>query len=352
MMVVLSGAFAERVASVDLLVARATGAWLERVPPSVRLLELGGHGVLAALPRLAGYLRRERPEALLATLDHANLVAVWARALAGGPTRIVLREAADPAARDLDSFRDRIVDRLLASGYRRADAVVAVAHALKASLVEAKDLDPDRLVVIPNPVPVDDIRSRAQEPLDQPWFRQPIPVIVAAGRLTRQKDFPTLLRAFALLRRRQAARLVILGDGSDRAELEAEAGRLGIVEEVAFPGFQANPYPWFRRAAVVALSSRFEGMPNVLLEAMALGRPVVATDCPTGPAEILEHGRLGALVPVGDASALADGLASTLAGTHPPPQVLQAVAERHAPGAVVDRYLDVLLARPLHARAA
>ena len=351
-MVTLAGAFAARDLRVELLVAKAVGPWLERLDPAVELRELGGMGVLAALPRLVAYLRRERPAALLSTLDHANLVAVWARALAGGTTRVVLREAANPADRILATFRDRAVDRLLARGYRRADAVVALAEAMKASLVHDTGLDARRVTVVPNPVPVDEVRRAAASEPDHPWFAERAPVIVAAGRLTGQKDFATLLRAFATLPASAEARLAVLGEGPERPALESLARELGVAERVALPGFRANPYPWYRRAAVVALSSRFEGMPNVLLEAMALGRPVVATDCPTGPAEVLEGGRLGRLVPVGDADALAVALAATLAGDHAPASALRAAAERHRLPDVADRYLEILGLERLHARAA
>jgi glycosyltransferase involved in cell wall biosynthesis len=138
------------------------------------------------------------------------------------------------------------------------------------------------------------------------------PVVLAAGRLERQKDFPTLLRAFALLRAERPVRLVVLGEGAWRERLAALAATLGVAADVDLPGFQPNPYPFLARTRVFALSSRWEGSPNVLTEAMALGTPVVATDCPSGPREILADGRYGPLVPMGDAPALAAALARAL----------------------------------------
>ena len=169
-----------------------------------------------------------------------------------------------------------------------------------------------------NPVVTPDLLEQAAAPLDHPWFGpdQP-PVILGVGRLHPQKDYPTLLRAFAKLRAQRQARLVIIGEGGERPALESLAAELGVDGDVDLPGFTRNPYRFMGRAAIVALSSRWEGSPNILVEAMACGTPVVATDCPSGPAETLENGRYGRLVPMGDPAALADALGRTLDA--PPP---------------------------------
>ena len=151
------------------------------------------------------------------------------------------------------------------------------------------------------------------EPFDHPWFAPGAPpVILGAGRLTEQKDFPTLIRAFALVRKKHPARLMILGEGEERSKLETLVQELGLEKEVSLPGFVDNPYKYMKRAAVFVLSSRWEGFPNVLVEAMALGTPVVSTDCPNGPAEILENGKWGELVPVGETQSLASAVLRTL----------------------------------------
>jgi glycosyltransferase involved in cell wall biosynthesis len=169
-----------------------------------------------------------------------------------------------------------------------------------------------------------------------------IPVILAVGRLHRQKDFPTLIGAFARLRAERPARLVILGEGKLRPALEKVARRLGVGGDVDLPGYRDNPFAWMARAAVFALSSTFEGTANVLIEAMACGCPVVSTDCPHGPREVLDNGRYGPLVPVGDSAALAHAIAAVL-DNPPDREVLRSRAALYDRDTNIDRYLQVLL---------
>jgi glycosyltransferase involved in cell wall biosynthesis len=197
--------------------------------------------------------------------------------------------------------------------YPSADAVVAVSNGVAQDLKKNAGLSPSLLRVIPNPVITPELISKAQEPLDHPWFKEGAePVLLGVGRLTRQKDFPTLLRAFALVRKNRSCHLMILGEGRNRAALKTISAGLGIRDDVAMPGFMENPYPYMNKAALFVLSSRWEGSPNVLTEALALGTPVVSTDCPSGPKEILDHGRFGPLVPMGEPDAMAHAILTTL----------------------------------------
>jgi glycosyltransferase involved in cell wall biosynthesis len=203
-------------------------------------------------------------------------------------------------------------------------------------------LPADRVVVIRNPVvtPAVDVLSR--EPVLHPWFRQTaIPVIMGAGRLTAQKDFPLLIRAVARVRKQRPCRLVILGQGELRGELEALAESLGIGSEVWLAGHVANPLAFMAKASVFVLSSIWEGSPNVLTEALAVGTPAVATDCPSGPREILGGGEFGPLVPVGDLPALADAILATLNNPLPATVLRRAVAE-YSSHTSARRYLEVL----------
>jgi len=168
-----------------------------------------------------------------------------------------------------------------------------------------------------------------------------LPSLSGAGRLTRQKDFATLIHAFALLNARRPARLIILGEGRMRGELEALASELSIADRVALPGYVQNPHAWMAKAALFVLSSRWEGSPNVLTEALALGTPVVSADCPSGPREVLAGGRYGPLVPMGEPLALAEALATTLARPLPADTLREAVAEYHASLSAA-RYLEAL----------
>ncbi len=320
-MVTLANGFAALSMPVDLVVVQAEGEYLKDVSPEVRLVALGGSRVLLSLPALVGYLRRERPCVLLSALNHANLIALWARKLAGVDTRVVVSER-NTLSYDLNSepaSRAWLIPWLMRRSYPWADGIVAISTGVAEDLARSLGLARERIAVVYNPTVTESQQQLSRQPIDHPWFApgEP-PVIIAVGRLTAQKDFSTLIRAFAAFRRTQPARLVILGEGELRGELEALISELDIVSDVAMPGFVTNPYAWMRQAALFVLSSAWEGFGNVLAEAMACGTPVVSTDCPSGPAEILEDGKWGRLVPVGDVPALTRAIAETLSTeSHP-----------------------------------
>lgn len=329
---------------VDLVLVRDEGPHLDRLPPEIRVVRLGVRHTLLAVPALARYLRRTRPAALLAAKDRAGRTAVLARALAGTGTRLVLRlgtnlstaMAGKPAPQRW--LRYWPIRRL----YPRIDRIVAVSEGVADDTAAIARIPRERISVIRNPVITPELPALAAEPCPHPWLAGGAsPVILGAGRLERQKDFPTLMRAFALLRRERPCRLVILGDGGAREGLTALAAELGISEDLQMPGFQANPFRWMARADLFVLSSAWEGSPNVLTEAMALGTPVVATDCPSGPREVLAAGRFGPLVPVGDAPALARAMAATLAAPLPR-EVLRAAVAEYNRAESARRYLAVL----------
>jgi glycosyltransferase involved in cell wall biosynthesis len=347
MMLNLAGAIARRGVAVDLVRARVEGGHAGRVPEGVRVVDLGARHTWSSLPGLVRYLRRERPAALLAAKDRANRVAIRARRLAGVPTRLAVR-LGNHLGRALQGkgalrrwWRTAPMPRL----YRRADAVIAVSAGVAADTAAITGLPRAAIHVLPNPVVTPELADRAAAEPDHPWLAERAaggpPVLVGIGRLSAQKDFPTLLRAFAHLRERQPARLIILGEGRDRGALETLADGLGIRTDVDLPGFSANPYPLLRRADLFVLSSAWEGSPNALVEALALGTPAVAADCPSGPREILADGRYGPLVPVGAPQALAEALAATLAQP-PGPDLLRQGAERYRDDVSARQYLEVL----------
>jgi len=315
---------------VDLVLVRAEGPHLPRVPPEVNRVHLGARHSLLALPALACYLRRRRPAALLAAKDRAGRVAVLARALAGTDTRIVLRLGTNlSTAMSGRSTLERGLRywpiRLL---YPKLDRIIAVSHGVAQDTARIARIPPEAITVIRNPVITPELRAQAALPCPHPWFQPGSPpVILGVGRLQQQKDFPTLIRAFALVRQGRPCRLVILGDGSGRRGLLELIDRLGVAGDVGLAGFPTNPYPFLARAALFALSSAWEGSPNALTEAMALGTPVVSTDCPSGPRELLDGGRFGPLVRVGDVSALAAAMTATLEHHLPPATLKAAVSE-------------------------
>lgn len=343
-MVSLANGFVRRGLAVDLILARAEGPYLPEVAKAVRIIDLGCSRVLTSLPGLVRYLRQTRPTALLTAMSHANVIAVLARDLARVPTRVVISErdhfsASLGRARGL---RARGLIALMRRVYRRADAAVAVSEGVADDMAFRMGLPRNRIDVIFNAVDVDEVQARADAAFLPPWLDGPPgALIVAVGRLAPQKGFTTLISAFARVRAERPARLVILGEGPLREALEAEAKRLGVAADVGLPGFVENPFPVLRRADLFVLSSRHEGFPNVLIQAMACGTPVVATECPSGPAEILDGGRWGRLVPVDDDAALAKAISATLDGPDHPDVAARAAAfnlDRAVTG-----YLDVLL---------
>jgi glycosyltransferase involved in cell wall biosynthesis len=341
-MVTLARGLAASGCRTDLVVAQTEGPNLPLTSDGIRIVDLGARRVLAALPGLVTYLRRERPAAVLSALPHCNVVAVWARRAAGVATRLVVSEHTIPSesARHSRLRRARILPHFMRRAYPKADAIVAVSDGVAANLAVLAGVSRSRITCIYNPIVAPAIERLAAEPVDHPWLEAGQPaVVLGVGRLTAAKDYSTLVRAFARLRTRRACRLVILGEGEDRARLEALAGSLGVGAEVSLPGYVANPFAYMARAALFVSSSRWEGFGNALVEAMACGTPVIATDC-DGPREILEDGRHGPLTPVGDVAALAGAIESELG--RPPRATLVTRAQAFTVDAALKKYREVL----------
>ncbi len=335
-MVLLANGFAERGYAVDLVLATLDGPFIKDVARSVRLVDLKARRVATSLPALVHYLRREQPVALLSAMSHANVVAVLACRLAGVSTRVVVSEHGNfsISRANAKSLRGRLMGFFMAWAYPYADAVVAVSTGVADNLAQCIGLQRAAIRVIYNPVVTTSLLAQSWQAPKHPWLQhgEP-PVIVGVGRLTAQKDFSTLLRAFARLRQDRNARLLILGEGEMRPRLESLVAELGLVEDVELAGFTENPFAIMRRGALFVLSSAWEGFGNVLVEAMVCDTSVVSTDCPSGPAEILEDGRWGRLVPVGDVGALAFAMAAALDEQNPP-NVAERAAEFGADQAV------------------
>lgn len=320
-MVTLANEFAHRGLTVDLVLAKAEGPYLAELDTNVRVVDLGAGRVSRSLPRLVRYLRRERPRAMLAAMTHANVVAALARSLARVPVRLAVseRNTFSRSVAGISPLRAWLLTAFVGFAYARVDAVLAVSEGVADDLARATRLPRERIAVVYNPVVTARLLDQADEPLNHPWFGPGSPpVVLSVGRLNPQKDYETLLTAFATVRTALPCRLVILGEGDLRSQLEMRARELGLGNDVDLPGFATNPFNWMRSASVFVLSSAWEGLPGVLIQAMACGTPVVSTDCPSGPSEILEGGRWGRLVPVADPQALAKAILETLrAPSHP-----------------------------------
>ncbi|HAG85073.1 MAG TPA: glycosyl transferase [Cyanobacteria bacterium UBA12227] len=314
--------------SLDLVVASADGPYLEQVPAGVRVIDLHtsiefrAKSLIRLVPAIAEYLRREKPDTLLSHLPYANVFTVIAKALSGIPVDLVLIEHTflyhkvvqlESLPPKTDKYKRQLLPSLMPIMmrwfYPKANAIITVSQGMARELERDLKLQPDSVKVIYNPVVDESLLLKSNSALNDPWFQpnQP-PVLIAVGRLAAQKDYPSLLHAFARFREQRVVRLLILGDGEARSQLEALVHKLGIDADVLLPGFVQNPYAYISRASALVLSSLWEGLPTVLIEAMACGCQVISTDCTYGPDEILEQGKYGWLVPVGDVSALATAM--------------------------------------------
>jgi glycosyltransferase involved in cell wall biosynthesis len=330
---------------VDLVLVNAEGPLKAEIPAACRLIDLRAGQASRALFKLVSYLKTENPGVILASQTHLNLTAVLARRLSRWPGRLLLSEhiALDFAARNPTGWKDRFYPFLSGVFYPGADKVILVSQETARHFLQATGL-PEKLVrVIYNPIVSKKMLELARLRPDHAWLANPEgPLLLAAGRLTRQKDFETLLRAFAWLKPSlPSARLIILGEGPEHLPLEHLSQSLGIQNAVQFPGFVANPFAYMAQASVFVLSSRWEGFANVLVEALACGTPVVSTDCPSGPAEILADGRYGLLVPVGHPEALAQAILAELNAPHDR-LLLQQRASEFSIERILPRYLEVL----------
>ena len=347
----LAQGFAERGLKTDLVLAKAKGAYLAKIPPRVRVIDLESKSpvILFKTLGLTRYLQREQPTVLLSALDLLN-AATWSRSLARTSTRVVMcvqTHLSQQFQNAPPGLMTKIRPYLVRQFYPWSDGIVAASQGVAEDVARMSGVPLTDIKVIYNPVVMPDFFEKVKAPVDHPWFAsgEP-PVLLGVGRLVKQKGFATLVRAFALVRQRCSARLMILGDPDDREplikpQLQALVQELGIEGEVALPGFVENPYAYMAGAAVFVLSSIYEGFGNVVAEAMAAGTSVVSTDCESGPAEILANGEYGRLVPVGDVNALADAIVATL-NNPTDPEVLQQRTKAFSLETVVDQYLEVL----------
>lgn len=314
-------------ARVDLLKVKRHGPYIDDRPDGFRVIELGSAHANTSLIPLIRYLRRERPDVVLSDKDRVNRTAMWATALARTGTRNVVR-LGTTVSRNLER-KSRLERWAQATSIRRfynhADRVIVPSAGVAHDLTECYGIHSDRIAVLPSPVLTARAYSLAQDEAPLPWSAE-TPYVLGVGHFCERKDFATLIRAVAQVRKTHTCNLVLLGQGKEHDHLQQLAGELGFGDDIYMPGFSPNPYAYMRNASVFALTSRWEGMPVVLVESLGMGTPVVATDCPSGPKELLRDGALGALVPMGDVDATAQAIIDTLERPLPERTLKDAVA--------------------------
>ena len=339
----LAGSFAQAGISVDLVLAGAYGELMAQVGERINVIDLGKKRVLLSLPGLFTYIHKHKPQILLTALPHANLLGIWAVKLARSQTRVIVSEHGLPLSMQQFSsdVKERVVSALIKVCYPHAHAIVSVSDSSARQLESMLGRCKINIKVIGNPIEMRRVEIQAQMPVEHSWLKdKDCPVIVAAGRLHPHKDFPTLLRSLAVLNHTRKVKLILLGEGEQRAHLQALAATLGLESLVDMPGFITNPLPYYCQADVFVLSSLLESCPMVLLEALACGTQVVSTNC-GGPDEILVNGKFGGLVPPGDPQALAESISYRLDHPIPAYELRRRAMDFDLPR-VTTRYLDLI----------
>lgn len=346
MRVHLTRELAQRGIKVDLLLGKITGPYVSAVDPRVRIIKMGTSHALMSLPRLIAYLRHERPTALITEKLRVNIAALRARRLARVNT-LVFTSVHGVVSHKLDKenlkqSKQQAKMAAICRYYPLNDGFITVSKGIAEDLINVFGVPERKIHVVYNPVVTPELILRSKEAANHPWLDSDGPaVILSTGRLEPQKDYPILIQAFAKMRAKRECRLIILGEGKERSKLESLVETLNIQEYVSFSGFVPNPYVYMAKADLFVLSSAWEGFGNVLVEAMACGLPVVATDCPSGPREILQNGLYGPLVPVGNVDALARAMEATL-DKPISPQRLKTAAQYYSATACTDGYLRAL----------
>ena len=339
----LANGLAGRGCRVDMVLIKAEGPYLAELAKEIRVRDLRSWRTLTSVLPLVRYLRSERPDVLLSALGHANVAALLARRLARVSTRVIPTIHLSPSEHTVNARRRKvsIVHAMTKWCYPWADAIVAVSRGTADDVVQTTGVPPQLVRAIYNPVIFPEMQELAKADPQHPYFGPGQPgVILGMGRLQPEKDFPTLIRAFALLRKEHDLRLLILGEGEERSRLEQLVEELGLTANVSLPGFVKNPFACLARSSLFVLSSGWEALPTVLIEALALGVPVVSTNCRNGPDEILNHGQYGRLVPVGDVEALANAVREAL--SEPPSKVPWHALRPFTFNAAVDEYIKLI----------
>ena len=339
-MVYLAQGFYTAGIETDFVLVKADGQFLTHLPRQIKIVDLNLRSTYLSLVPLIGYLRSANPDVVISGLDLTNLMLLFARRICGLPGMVVVSLQNTVSMHPRKRIKKLLERFLLARVYPWADEIIAVSRGVAEDFSSYTGIPLEMVRVIHNPVIIPGLEERCRTPVDHPWLEpgQP-PLILGVGRLTYQKNFELLIRAFSQVQHRLHSRLLILGEGEARPALEALVAELGLGQYVSMPGNVENPQAYMSKAGVMVLSSRSEGLPTVLIEAMACGCPVISTDCPSGPHEILDGGRFGFLVPPGDREKLAQAIERSLAGETPKPT--REWLDQFELDQVIEQYLQV-----------
>lgn len=337
----LANEFAERGIDVDLLVVNDRGALLPQVDDGVNVVNFDVPAARYTPLKLYNYLHEREPDTLLSTLSYINMIAGFVRSFSSFSTKFVFREATTPSIERKANFSKKVIDWLIPCVYPRADGIVCVSEGVRDDLNQYYGLPEQKLSVCHNPTDIEAVLNQADESIhDLAWFDDDEFVVLSAGRLEYAKGFDLLIESFREVEGSEECKLVILGEGAQRDELESMVQQYGLGESVKLPGHRDNPYKYMKQADLFVLPSRYEGCPNTLIEAMACGTQVVATDCRSGPAEILESGKWGTLVPPDDVPALSNAMQSGVETIYD--FDVRTRAKDFSVEIVADCYLDIL----------
>jgi glycosyltransferase involved in cell wall biosynthesis len=340
----LANQFVDLGVRVDLVLVRAKGPYLSEVRSEVLVVDLRGSRTSFAVIKLSKYIRQNGPDIVLSGLDNANIASIIGCMLAGCSNRAILTQRS--ILRECYHLQYPHTHRfwliILRLIYARARLIISNSHAARHDLCEGFGISPAKLAVIHNSVDIDRIERLALVDPKHPWtILSAKPLLLSVGSLGPLKDFSTLLRAFAIVRQSLDCNLVVLGEGTEQDRLEALAQEIGVADSVQFLGFDANPFRWMSKASLLISSSITEGCPNVIQQALACGTPIVATECLGGTSEILEGGKWGRLVPVGNPKAMAEAIIATLQDKNHPDGRLRAADFNPKRNAV--KYLKLIL---------
>jgi glycosyltransferase involved in cell wall biosynthesis len=315
-MVRYANALSSKEYDVCILTLDSSGAFSNELNTNVKVIILSANRILSAIPQMIMCIRNIRPNVIMVTEPACNIALIIANMFSFTKSRLLIREGLFPsvAVKESPYIQTRIAYRLAPFFYKKADVIVAIASEMADDLSEFLNLPRKKITLIPiNPVVTSELYEKAGQDIQHPWVvDKNIPVIIGVGRLEAQKDFETLIKSFCLLRKDVYCKLLILGEGSLRESLSLQISNSGYASDIELVGFCSNPFPYMSNCDVLVLSSRYEGLPNTLIEALACGAPSVSTDCKSGPKDILDHGKYGCLVPVGDEVMMSNAIKETM----------------------------------------